>query len=46
MLVFVVLALIAAAAGLAIGWAIRGPARWCPACGATLTCRDCGVVRP
>lgn len=29
--------------GTAIGWALRGPARWCPRCGHSLTCRHCAV---
>ena len=40
---FVVLTLVASVAGLAIGWALRGPARWCPGCGAGLVCPDCQV---
>jgi hypothetical protein len=38
---FAIVAVAASVTGLALGWALRGPARWCPACGATLSCRDC-----
>jgi len=31
--------------GLAIGWALRGPARWCPRCGKGLICRECSTAR-
>jgi hypothetical protein len=31
--------------GAAIGWTLRGPARWCPRCGARLVCRECAAVR-
>ena len=40
-MVVLVIAIAAAIIGLAFGWALRGPARWCPVCGATLTCRAC-----
>jgi hypothetical protein len=27
--------------GGALGWLLRGPARWCPRCGRGLICREC-----
>jgi hypothetical protein len=42
-MVVLVIAVAAAVIGLALGWALRGPARWCPGCGASLVCRQCGV---
>ena len=27
--------------GLALGWLLRGPARWCPRCGHGLVCLEC-----
>ena len=31
--------------GLAVGWAVRGPARWCPRDGDTLRCPTCQPIR-
>ncbi len=43
MIVFLV-ATGALAVGLAAGWAVRGPARWCPGCGHHLMCRRCQPI--
>lgn len=34
-------AIVAFVAGLAVGWAARGTASWCPDCGSTKDCTAC-----
>ena len=33
---------VAVIVGAAVGWALRSVTQWCPHCGATLMCSDCG----
>ena len=36
--------LVALVVGVALGWALRGPAKWCGRCGDTLRCPQCSPL--